>query len=519
MKTLLNALPKFLGRDSLPSVASCEGRADPASEVGHRRALQPFATKALLALAIAISTNSSVLSNETIGHKDFVHVEKQGGIWTMVKGDGEAFVPLGMNHVGPMSRFAPYNREHWAKEIGGGILKNGRVDFKSEGAKTWLEIIAKDHKDYGFNTLAFHHPHTLPTEYCNELELYYFAKLRMSHVHARRAKRMSATKMFPDVFDSAWVQRLDHFVENFTARHRDGKYLLGYSYDDLPAYTIHNLERPIRKFEHHPWIVDVLSKPGKTKGKSEWIEVLQKQYSSAAKAGDMYGLAIKSWDDFYDIKSYGLPKDEEQGFADQALMNAKIIRAYHKAHHDAIRKYDPHHLILGDKIQNARSQPDWVWNIVKEYVDVILIQDYDFFTPLHAKKLRHIYEVTGKPIINGDHAYGAIRPNMENVKGVVVPTMKDKGEQYAVYLKGIMSLPFMLGWQTCGYLETWTGTSDATGKSQTGYFDPMGRPILEALEPAREANASALAWRRQAGKEKISYSTMKRAPLRTQKKR
>ena len=66
-----------------------------------------------------------------IGNKDFVHLEEVGEIWTMVNGDDEPFIPLGMNHVGPLYRFASYNKEHWVEKIGGGIIKGKRVDFKS----------------------------------------------------------------------------------------------------------------------------------------------------------------------------------------------------------------------------------------------------------------------------------------------------------------------------------------------------------------------------------------------------
>jgi hypothetical protein len=181
-----------------------------------------------------------------------------------------------------------------------------------------------------------------------------------------------------------------------------------------------------------------------------------------------------------------------------------------RAHHDAIRKHDPNHLILGDKIQNARPQPDWVWEIVKEYVDVIVIQDYDFFTPEHERKLRHIYSVTGRPIINGDHSYGVLRPHMHAVKGVKVDSAEAKGQEYATYLRGIMNLPFMLGWQTCGYLETWEGTSDATGKQQTGYFDPFGQPIKEALSHVKAANGQAVQWHERAESLDDVYSDRRR---------
>lgn len=450
-------------------------------------------------------------SPNLLGRKGFVHVEKIDGVWFMVNADGERFVPTGMNHVGQLSRFAPYNREFWLKEFGADLFtKQGYVNWKGPEAKQWMRRIAKDHKDYGFNTLAFHHPPPMPSEYCNELELYYFGKIRMSHVHARRAKTMSPDKTFPDVFDAAWLEQLDRHVRRATSRHKDAKYLLGYSYDDLPAYTISNLERRIGGFEHHPWILDVISKPGLTAGKSVWIDILKSQYSSAAEAAEMYGVSASKWDDFADVTQWGIPTDLKQGSIDQVTMNARIIEAYLKAHHDAIRNHDPDHLILGDKIQNQRPQPDWVWNIVKKYVDVIVIQDYDFFTPQHAEKLRHIHEVTGKPIINGDHSYGMLRPNMKDVKGVKVESAEAKGREYATYLRGIMNLPFMVGWQTCGYMETWEGTADDTGKQQTGYFDPFGVPIGEALLQAKDANEQAVSWHEHSGSSGNVYSKRKR---------
>ncbi|MEM0970282.1 MAG: hypothetical protein AAGJ31_13070, partial [Verrucomicrobiota bacterium] len=443
-----------------------------------------------------------------LGKKGFVHAERQDGIWFLINADGERFIPTGMNHVGPMHRFAPYNREFWVEKFGPETFNGGRQpDWQGPGVKRWMEQIAKDHLDHGFNTLAFHHPLTMPTEYCNELGLYYFGKLKMSHVNPKRAPKMSRDGKYPDVFSSAWIQRLDAFVETYTAKHKDSKYLLGYSFEDLPAYTIHHLEKRITKFEHHPWIMDIITKPGVTIGKRTWIEVLKQQYPTAAEAGAMYQLDISDWPDFHEVTNWPLPRNPYQGFADQALMNANIVEAYLKAHHDALRKHDPNHLIFGDKIQNQRPQPDWVWEIVRKYVDVILIQDYDFFTPAHEEKLRHIYTLTGKPIVNGDHSYGMLRPNMTAVKGVKVPSAEEKGKQYTTYLRGILNLPFMLGWQTCGYLETWEGTTDATGKQQTGYFDPFGEPIEEALSLARDANAKALEWHEKAGTLEQVYAT------------
>lgn len=44
----------------------------------------------------------------------------------------------------------------------------------------------------------------MPSEYSNELGLYYFGKMKMSHVNPKRALRMSPDGKFPDVFSQAW---------------------------------------------------------------------------------------------------------------------------------------------------------------------------------------------------------------------------------------------------------------------------------------------------------------------------
>ncbi|MEM6916960.1 MAG: hypothetical protein AAF491_10375 [Verrucomicrobiota bacterium] len=126
-----------------------------------------------------------------LGKKGFVHAERQDGIWFLLNADGERFIPLGMNHVGPMHRFAPYNRDFWVERFGPETLgQGGQPNWEGPGMKRWMEQIAQDHFDHGFNTLAFHHPATLGTEYFNELGLYYFGKMKMSHVNPKRAPRM-----------------------------------------------------------------------------------------------------------------------------------------------------------------------------------------------------------------------------------------------------------------------------------------------------------------------------------------
>ena len=362
-----------------------------------------------------------------IGSKGFIHVERTNGTWWLVDADGEKFVATGMNHIGPRSRFAPYNRDFWIKEFGSGIFKGKWINWQGPEVKKWMQQISKDHKDFGFNTIAFHHPHTMPDEYFEELGIHYIGKLKLGEVNHRHAPRHGG---FPDVFSPEWKAASEIRVKACTAKHVNNKHLLGYTFNDLPDYALETYlsmlkwQKKYRGLVNHPWIVAIISKPEMTEGKKVWLEILKKHYPSAGEAGAAYGVSVTSWQEFSGVTQWSVPKDEEQGAADQLEMNKKITEAWLKTHHDLIRKYDPNHLILGDKISaHGSGQPDWVWEIVKKYVDVALIQDYDFYVPKHEEKLKAIHQKTGKPIINGDHAYGCLRPNMRKHKGLHVESL------------------------------------------------------------------------------------------------
>ena len=124
-----------------------------------------------------------------------------------------------MNHISPKSRFAPYNREHWLGEFGGGIFtKSNQINWQGPEVKKWMEQITKDHKDYHFTTIAFHYPATMPAEYFEKLGMNYMAKLKLGVINDTHAKRYGG---FPDVFDPKWRARADRQVREFCAKHKN----------------------------------------------------------------------------------------------------------------------------------------------------------------------------------------------------------------------------------------------------------------------------------------------------------
>src|SRR5262249_53769739 len=74
---------------------------------------------------------------------------------------------------------------------------------------------------------------------------------------------------------------------------------------------------------------------------------------------------------------------------------------YYRVTHDAIRRYDPHHLILGDRYEAAAPVPDEVVEAALPYVDVLSFQD--FKRPVQAAAdLAQFHERFAKPALLAD---------------------------------------------------------------------------------------------------------------------
>ncbi|WP_299550336.1 hypothetical protein [Seonamhaeicola sp.] len=453
--------------------------------------------------------------NRIIGSEFYIHLEQIDGIWwLLVNADGEKFISTGMNHMADYIRFAPHNHDFWSEKFGGDILSNDKVNWHAEHAiKKWMDQTAKDHKDYHFNTIAFHRPMQLPDVYFNELGIYYLGKIKTAQIHANRVRKLGVK--FPDVFSAEFKKHAESVSKNYCSKHKGSKYLIGYTYDDLPSYSfeVYNKRLKYSKkdkngLEFHPWVLDLINVDQMTAGKQVWIDILKEHYSSPQHVALNYNLNAYSWKEIAQISNWKRPDNIEKWIADQTEMSKRIIEKWHQINRDAILKYDPNHLILGDKIScHGNGHPDWVYEIAGKYVDVLLIQDFEFFKPSHVKKLNRFYKLSGKPILNGDHAYGYTTPEMEKAKGIPVESHAAIGEEYTTYLKGIMNLPYMVGWLYCGYLEQWKGGNlDNTGKQQTGMFDPFGNPRSDALEQVKKANKEAILWHENAGKNDLEFS-------------
>jgi len=116
----------------------------------------------------------------------------------------------------------------------------------------------------------------------------------------------------------------------------------------------------------------------------------------------------------------------------------KMATQYYKTIHDAIRKYDPNHLILGDRYEANAPIAMEVINAAKPYVDVLSFQD--FRDPTGHMKEWH--EQTGKPVLVAD-ASGIDQTKEGFFK-------RSSGQWYSDQVSALFENPGCVGFHLCG---------------------------------------------------------------------
>jgi hypothetical protein len=139
-----------------------------------------------------------------------------------------------------------------------------------------------------------------------------------------------------------------------------------------------------------------------------------------------------------------------------------LATQYYKVLHDAVRRYDPHHLILGDRYEANAPLPMEVVEAAKPYVDVLAFQD---FSGKVCEQMQEWHTKTGMPVLWADGArprevsgYGmAYSPERFKLKqedpnaGVLAEGYGlIDGGWYAEQVAGLRENPGCIGAHLCG---------------------------------------------------------------------
>lgn len=373
----------------------------------------------------AILQSLAVTALSTFGEdkpaSGFFTLAQRQGRWWLITPAGSPFFSIGLNHIDPAPLRYESNGNLWQNKYGNSM-------------ETWLkEAVARDLKTWGFNSVGWtqevvtrgltnhRHSRAFTFEEYQWLGLPYCHQLPFADFH-----QWEAETRYPDFKSPEFADWCDYVAREHCARMKDDPKLIGYFYIDCPTW-IH------------------------TTKESAWKGPLFDPEKLKTDAGrkDLRGLAT----------------------------------LWYRSTHDAIRRYDKHHLIFGDRYEAARPLADEVIEAALPYVDVLSFQH---FAPADkvAANLTHWHQKTGKPVLLADHA---IQIRESNGSG------SHDGAGYAKTLATLRELPGCIGLHLCGaYLRNET--------RKRALRDAMEKADEEAIQDIMIANRAAARWMESAAK-------------------
>ena len=176
---------------------------------------------------------------------------------------------------------------------------------------------------------------------------------------------------------------------------------------------------------------------------------------------------------------------------------AFAFERYYRIVSQTVRKYDPHHLYLGSRINYHQGEFDnpYFWKLLAPYHDVVSVNYYHVWGP-DARQLAQWDAWAGRPILFTEwYAKAEDVPGLANTFGAgwLVHTQEDRARYYQHFALNALELKNVVGWHWFKYRDDprESVALDAAGGANKGMFDFNGRPYPALLQRARAVNREA----------------------------
>ncbi len=321
-------------------------------------------------------------SNTLSKSNSFYTVGQRKGRWWLVTPDNECTFSIGINHLDPAAIRFTYSGGIWDSKYENSMAK-------------WLPKVKQDLKGWGFNCLGWdqevviihpemhRHSRSFTYEEYQWLDMPYFHLLPVIESHQWEWETKLA-----DITGSAFKDWCDYIARDKCARLKDDPKLVGYFFTDCPAWIHSN--------DGNSWKAPIFD-----------------------------------------------PEMENSETGRQEIFEKATI--YYKTVVDAIRRYDPNHLICGDRYEANAPISESVLKAAMPYVDIFSFQCFGSVDNIY-QKLSRWGKYLKKPILLAD--------SMINKEGFHNwPPEQDRIQddlQYGEIMKALRRIPECMGFHLCG---------------------------------------------------------------------
>ncbi|MEM0968054.1 MAG: hypothetical protein AAGJ31_01775, partial [Verrucomicrobiota bacterium] len=410
--------------------------------------------------------------------------------WWLVTPEGNAFLSFGINHFTPSLFQQPHNASIWQKKLG---IENVKDQSQLQPAlKNWfLEIC----QEYGFNTVGVH----------NSLQVINRPKPAMPYmqpiqfVETPHWKSEIPDENFVDVFSIEFANHCDRLAKEIAAPLRDDPFLLGYSMTDCTLFTEEDLrERPdviggARRKSRIGWPRRLRSLGADAPGKQAYVDLMRRLYREDIEAfNTTYGTRFDTFDALASATNWRPYTDLSNAneTRDNIVFLQACVAKYYETARDTIRRYDPNHLFMGDKLNANTDSLDTVLSVTSKYTDVLLYQMYARYE-VQAPGLDRWARVADLPTINGDSAFTMITDTMPRPYGPVADNLDQRVEWTKEFFQNAFARPEFVGWHYCGLINATNQIERKQARQHSGLLDSYGEPYPD-LERAIQECAQAM---------------------------
>ena len=392
--------------------------------------------------------------------------------WWLVTPEGNAFLSLGMNHVHPGWINQSYNADHWRKQFGS--AKFGDAAFR----RGLQAFVSSNLDDFGFNTLGIHNSFDwlLP-----ELRVPWIKRIPFVNTHHYI---VSTEEDYLDVFSHEFEWHCDALAKMQATPLKNDPFLLGYAMTDCPILTeLDAAARPSHvygsKREALPtWPRVLRNLPANAPGKKAYVEFMRERYNgNIGVFNKTYRTAFAGWKDLEKATGWRPDFDSRNGkeLQDNNVFLEKVVDRYYSVMTAAVRRHDPNHLILGDKLNANTDTAETVAHITSKYTDLVFYQQYGRWQE-QRNILNRLSEASGKPLFNGDGGFNKPHENMPNPHGPHAMDQEHRADDAILFANNVFARNDFVGWTLCGWVDTWKTMPGKQFKQHGGLMDAFGKP-------------------------------------------